>query len=167
MKTQLIRLAPVAVIAWQIFAGPAFAQQPTASTVAVARQLVEIKGGSAMFDPVIAGVVDSGRGMLIQTNPQLSKDLNDVAAQLRTEFAVRRDEIITQAANSYAARFSEAELKDLVTFFKSPIGQKMLATEPQVLEETFRFVQQQFAPRLGEEVMNRFRAEMKKKGHNL
>ena len=43
----------------------------------------------------------------------------------------------------------------------------MLAQEPVVLDETFGFVQQHFGPRVAEEVMNRFRAEMKKKGHNL
>jgi len=42
----------------------------------------------------------------------------------------------------------------------------MLTQEPIVLDETFNFVQQ-WAPRVGEETMNKFRAEMKKKGHNL
>jgi hypothetical protein len=42
----------------------------------------------------------------------------------------------------------------------------MLEREPVVLDQTFTFMQQ-WAPRVGEEVMNRFRAEMKKKGHNL
>jgi uncharacterized protein len=166
MKNYLIRLAPL-VIACQMLAGVASAQQPTASAIAVARELVLLKGGSQMFDPVISGIVDSGRGVLMQTNPQLSKDLNDVAAQLRTEFQPRRDDILNQAARGYAQRFSEAEMKEMVTFFKSPLGQKMLVSEPQILDETFTFVQQQLAPRLGEEILNRFRAEMKKKGHNL
>ena len=43
----------------------------------------------------------------------------------------------------------------------------MQEREPAVLDQTFNFVQQQWGPRVGEEVMNRFRAEMKKKGHNL
>ena len=71
-----------------------------------------------------------------------------------------------EAAKQYASRFSDAELKELVTFFKAPLGQKMLVQEPQVLDSTFGFVQQ-WGPRVAEEVMNRFRAEMKKKGHNL
>ena len=107
------------------------------------------------------------RAALLQTNPQLAKDLNDVAAQLRTEFAPRRDELLNEAAKRYAARFSEAELKELINFFKSPLGKKMIQQEPQVLDETFSFVQQQFGPRVAEEAMNRYRAEMKKKGHNL
>ena len=119
-----------------------------------------------MFDPVVTGVIEQTKGALLQTNPQLSKDLTDVGNQLRTEFAPRRNEIINEAAKFYAARFTEQELKDVVAFYKSPAGKKMLEQEPLVLDETFTFVQQ-WQGRVGEDVMNRFRAEMKKKGHNL
>ena len=166
MNTSLIRLAPV-LIAWQMLAGAALAQQPTAAAIAVAKELVEIKGGNQMFDPVVVGIVEQTKGALLQTNPQLSKDLNDVSAQLRTELGPKGAELVTEAAKRYAQRFNEQELKELLAFFKTPLGKKMLLVEPQVLDETFSFVQQQWAPRVGEEIMNRFRAEMKKKGHNL
>ena len=166
MIKNLIRLAPVVVIACQMLAGAALAQQPTPAAIATAKELVELKGGSQMFDPVIASIVEQTKGALLQTNPQLAKDLNEVAAQLRTEFTPRRDELMNEAAKRYAARFSDAELKELVTFFKSPLGKKMITQEPQVLDETFSFVQQ-WGPRVAEEAMNRYRAEMKKKGHNL
>ncbi len=166
MKISLTRLAPVVAIACQVLAGAALAQQPTPAAIATAKELVELKGGSQMFDPVIASIVEQTKGALLQTNPQLAKDLNEVAAQLRTEFTPRRDELMNEAAKRYAARFSDAELKELVTFFKSPLGKKMITQEPQVLDETFSFVQQ-WGPRVAEEAMNRYRAEMKKKGHNL
>jgi len=166
MKISLTRLAPVVAIACQVLAGAALAQQPTPAAIATAKELVELKGGSQMFDPVIASIVEQTKGALLQTNPQLAKDLNEVAAQLRTEFTPRREELMNEAAKRYAARFSDAELKELVTFFKSPLGKKMITQEPQVLDETFSFVQQ-WGPRVAEEAMNRYRAEMKKKGHNL
>jgi uncharacterized protein len=166
MNKTLIRLAPVVVIAWQMLAGAALAQQPTAGAVAAAKELVELKGGSQMFDPVINSIVEQTKGALLQTNPQLSKDLNEVSTQLRAEFGPRRDELMNEAARRYAARFSEAELKELTNFFKSTLGKKMIMQEPQILDETFGFVQQ-WGPRVAEEAMNRFRAEMKKKGHNL
>jgi hypothetical protein len=165
MKISLTRLAPVVVIA-QMLAGAALAQQPTPAAIATAKELVELKGGSQMFDPVITSIVEQTKAALLQTNPQLAKDLNDVAAQLRTEFAPRRDELMTEAAKRYAARFSEAEMKEMTTFFKSALGKKMITQEPQILDETFSFVQQ-WGPRVAEEAMNRYRAEMKKKGHNL
>jgi hypothetical protein len=147
-------------------AGFAHAQAPSASAIATAKELVETKGGNAMFDPVIVSMVEQTKGALLQTNPQLAKDLNDVAVQLRAEFAPRKDELMNQAAKLYADRFSEQELKDMLAFYKSPLGKKMVLIEPQVLDETFNYIQQ-WGARTSEEVMNRFRAEMKKKGHNL
>jgi uncharacterized protein len=162
----LTRLAQI-VLACQLLAGGALAQQPSASAVALGRDLVEAKGANQMFEPIVLGVVEQTKAALLQTNPQLAKDLNDVANQLRAELGPRSAEIINEAGKFYAAAFTEAELKDLVAFYKSPLGKKMQEREPGVLDQTFSFVQQQWGPRLGEEVMNRFRAEMKKKGHNL
>src|SRR5947208_3994658 len=114
MIARIVRFAPV--IAFVCLLGTAHAQAPapSAAAIAAARELVETKGGGAMFDPVIISVVEQTKGALVQTNPQLSKDLNDVAAQLRTEFAGRRSELIMQAATLYADRFTEQELKDML-----------------------------------------------------
>jgi hypothetical protein len=166
MNARYLRFAPV-VLACQLFAGVALAQPaPSPAAVAAARELVELKGGTAMFDPVIVSMIEQTKNALLQTNPQLANDLNAVATQLRSEFGPRRDELMVQAAKLYAGRFTEQEIKDMVTFYKSPLGKKMIVQEPQVLDETFNYVQQ-WAPPVGEQVMNRFRAEMKKKGHNL
>jgi uncharacterized protein len=164
--TFFARLAPVAMLAWQLTAGAAQAQPPSAAAVAAARELVELKGAGTMFDPIIINMIDQTKGNLLQTNPQLAKDLNDVSTALRNEFVPRSKELLAEAAKFYAQRFTEAELKELVAFYKTPIGRKMVVQEPQALDDTFSYVQQ-WAPRVGEEVMNRFRAEMKKKGHNL
>src|SRR5437588_10203076 len=153
----LARLAPI-VLACQLLAGAALAQQPSAAAVALGRDLVEAKGANQMFEPIIRGVVEQTKGALLQTNPQLAKDLNDVATQLRNEFNPRRAELMNEAAKFYAQRFTEQELKDMLTFYKSPLGKKMIVQEPLVLDEAFNYVQQ-WAPRVGEEVMNRFRAE--------
>jgi len=162
-----LRLAAALLIACTTFSGAVLAQPaPSANAVATARDLVETKGGSAMFDPVIISVIEQTKAALLQTNPQLAKDLSDVAAQLRTEFGPKRDELLAYAAKLYADRFSEQELKDMLAFYKSPLGRKMSNVEPQVLDETFNYIQQ-WGQRVSEDVMNRFRAEMKKKGHNL
>src|SRR5947208_7579417 len=93
----LARLAPI-VLVCQLVAGGAFAQQPTPAAIATARELVETKGGSAMFEPVIMNMIEQTKGALLQTNPQLAKDLNDVGMQLRTEFSPRRNELMNEAA---------------------------------------------------------------------
>ena len=167
IATSKYRLACLAAVLFaSMYTGAALAQAPSASAVAVAKELVELKGGAAMFEPVVIGVVEQTKGALLQTSPQLSKDLTEVGNQLRTEFGPRRNDLINEAAKFYAQRFSEPELKDIVAFYKTGAGQKMLAQEPLVLDDTFAFIQQ-WQGRVSEDVMNRFRAEMKKKGHNL
>ncbi|MGB9369454.1 MAG: DUF2059 domain-containing protein [Xanthobacteraceae bacterium] len=161
------RLAALLLFACTTFGSAVLAQPaPSASAIAAARELVELKGGAQMFDPVIVSVIEQTKAALLQTNPQLAKDLNDVGAQLRAEFTPRRNELMNEAAKLYAAAFTEQEIKDMTTFYKSPLGKKMLVTEPQVLDRTFTYVEQ-WGPRVAEEAMSRFRAEMKKKGHNL
>jgi hypothetical protein len=154
------------LLACNLLAGPVHAQPATPAALAAAKELLALKGAAQMFEPVVTGVIEQTKAAILQTNPQLSKDLNDVGTQLRTEFAPRSNEILDAAAKAYAGRFTEQELKEVVTFYKSSAGKKMLQQEPLVLDETFGFVQQ-WQERVGQDVMNRFRAEMKKKGHNM
>jgi hypothetical protein len=145
---------------------PLHAQQPSAGALASARELMEIKGVQNLVNPVVIGVIEQTKGGILQTNPGLSKDLDEVSAQLRTEFGQRSSEVTNEIVRLYAQRFSEQELKEAIAFYKSPTGKKILAEEPKILDETYARVQQ-WAVRLQSEVSARVRAEMKKRGHNL
>jgi uncharacterized protein len=141
-------------------------QAPTAGAVAAARELIGAKGGAAMFDPVIPGVVESTKGSLLPTNPNLSRDLNEVSLQLRKEYESKKAELLYEVAIVYAKHFTEQELKDLVTFYKTPLGQKLLKEEPAALEESLKRAQD-WSIEFSEVVLARFRTEMKKRGHQL
>ena len=142
------------------------AQQPSAAALANARELMELKGVKNLVEPVVVGVVQQTTGTILQTNPGLSKDLDEVGAQLRTEYQPRVTEMANEIVKLYAARFTEQELKEAVAFYKSPTGKKILTEEPKILDESYARIQQ-WASRLQDEMMNRVRAEMKKRGHNL
>jgi uncharacterized protein len=142
------------------------AQQPSPAALASARELMDLKGVQNLVTPVVVGVIEQTKGVILQTNPGLTKDLDEVAAQLRNEYQPRTAEITNEILQLYAQRFSEQELKELVAFYKSPTGKKMLAEEPRILDVTYARLQQ-WASRLQDEVAVRVRAEMKKRGHNL
>ncbi len=168
MSRRLARFAgAVLLLCGSMFAaGSASAQQPTPAAVSMAKEIMDAKGSFTMFEPIVPGVIESAKNVLLQQSPNLQKDLNDVAAALRTQLAPRTAELKDEIAKIYAARFTEAELKDALTFFKSPIGQKLLLEEPRFVEASLTRAQD-WANRLSEDVMGRIRAEMKKKGHNL
>jgi hypothetical protein len=142
------------------------AQEPSPAAVAAAKELMELKGATNMFDSLIPGVIETAKNTLLRTSPHLAKDLNDVATQLRTESAGKRPEINNEMARIYAQRFTEKEIKDAVAFYKTPLGKKIVEVEPQVLEASMTRIQV-WADQFSDNVMTRFRAEMKKKGHTL
>jgi uncharacterized protein len=148
------------------FAAPATAQQPSAAALASARELMELKGVKSLVEPVVVGVIEQTKGTVLQTNPALAKDLDEVAAQLRTEYAPRTAELTNEIARLYAQRFTEQELKESVAFYKTALGKKILVEEPKILDESYARMRQ-WASKLQDEVTTRLRAEMKKRGHNL
>jgi uncharacterized protein len=164
----LNRLALIAALAlgWVVMAGTARAQTPSPGALAAAKELVGLKGGAAMFDPLIPGVIESAKNQLVPTNPQLSAPLNEVATLLHKEYGPKRTELLDIVARTYAAHFTEQDLKDIVAFYKTPAGKKMLAQEPAALKESLDAAQL-WANQFSDEVLERFKAEMRKKGYKL
>jgi hypothetical protein len=166
----LARLAVAAMLglgSLSLLSGPGLAQKiPTPQQIATARELLTLKKGDVVFNPIIDGVVETVKNVFLPTNPQLSKELNEVALQLRKEYASKRPELLNEVARVYAERFTEAELKGLVVFYKSSLGQKMVKEEPGIIDESLRRAQT-WGDALSGTVMTRFREEMKKKGHPI
>ena len=89
-----------------------------------------------------------------------------MAENLRKAFAPRTNDLLNDISWLYATRFSEAELKEIVTFYRTPTGKKVIVEEPIVFDDAMTGLkgwQEKFA----EEVIARFRVEMKKRGHDL
>jgi hypothetical protein len=149
-----------------VLAGSAQAQQPTPAGISMAKELIALKGASTMYDPVVRGVVEQAKNVLLRTNPMVGKDLNEVTAKLHTEYASKVTELREIVARVYASRFSEQELKEALAFYRTPLGKKLIEQEPKILDQTMADAQA-WGEKLSQEVMNRMRAEMKKRGHEL
>ena len=141
-------------------------QQPSAAALALAKEVLAVKGSVRLLDPVVNGVIEQTRSLFMRTNFMLQKDLNDVAGELRNELAPRRDVLINDVATLYARRFTEQEMKDTLAFYNSPLGQKLIIEEPQFVDQSLQYAQL-WANKLSEEVIAKFRAGMKKRGHDL
>jgi len=57
------------------------------------------------------------------------------------------------------------ELKDMITFYKTPLGQKMIEQEPKAGEASTKRAQI-WIDKYAETVIAKMRAEMRKRGHN-
>ena len=146
--------------------GPAQPPQVAPAQLVLAKQIVDIKGVKTMFAPLVRGVVQKTKDTVMQTNFMWGKDLNEIAAQIEKEYQPRGDEIVDATARYYASHFTEAELKQILAFYQSPVGKKMLVEEPKALDESMAYAGS-WGASLSIEVMSKLRAEMKKRGHDM
>ena len=141
-------------------------QQASPGALAAAKEILAMKNAAAMYANAVPNVVEQTKNALIQQNLNYQKDLNEVAVIVAKSLAGREKEIGDGMANIYANEFSEQELKDLVTFYKSPLGAKLLSTEPRAIQFSMSYMNQ-WALQFANQVNVQFRAEMKKRGKEI
>jgi hypothetical protein len=122
-----------------------------------------MKNASAMYAAAVPNIVQQTKDQLLQSNLNYQKDLNEVAVIVAQKLNGREKEIGEGMAQVYASQFTEQELKDLVTFYKSPLGQKLLSTEPKAIQMSMGYMNQ-WAQQFAETVNGEFRSEMRKRG---
>jgi hypothetical protein len=179
-RAKIMVTALMAVLAFA--AAPLHAQQPAAkqpapaaapalkqaspAALAAAKEILAMKNASQMYAAAVPNIVDQTKVALIQSNLNYQKDLNEVAIIVAKNLAGKEQEIGEGMAKIYANEFTEQELKDLVTFYKSPLGQKLLATEPRAIQFSMSYMNQ-WAQVFAQSVNEQFRAEMKKRGKDI
>jgi hypothetical protein len=156
-------------------AAPALAQaqqqaiplkEASPAAIAAAKEILAMKNASAMYANAVPNIVEQTKNALLQANLNYQKDLNEVAIIVAKNLAGREKEIGDGMAKVYANEFTEQELKDLVTFYKSPLGQKLLASEPRAIQFSMSYMNQ-WAQVFAETVNAAFRGEMRKRGKEI
>ena len=136
------------------------------AALAAAKEILTMKNASAMYANAVPNLVQQTKNVLMQSNLNYQKDLNEVAVIVAKNLAGREKEIGEGMAQVYANEFTEQELKDLVNFYKSTLGQKLLASEPRAIQFSMSYMNQ-WAQQFAETINGQFRAEMKKRGKEI
>ena len=138
----------------------------SASAMQAARDLLAVKNVSMVYNGAVPNIIERAKAQLLANNLNYQKDLNEIAQTIAQEHAGKEKEIGEQMAKIYANDFTEQEMKDLTAFYKSPLGQKVLQTEPKSIQQSMAFMGQ-WAQSFGESVVGEFRAQMQKRGKPL
>ena len=148
------------------------AQQPqalkpgTPACMAAARDILQMKNASALYANAVPNIVTQTKDQLLSTNLNYQKDLNEVAVIVAQKMVGKEKEIGEGMAQIYCNEFTEKELIDLVAFYKSPLGQKLLASEPRAIQFSMSYMNS-WAQNFAEVVNGEFRAEMRKRGKQI
>jgi uncharacterized protein len=159
------RLATTAAALFML-ASPAFAQgQPSASHLALAREVAIASGMTRSFDAMTEPLLGQLQQMNV-TRPEIKQDLEQVVTVLRPEVEQHKQKMVDNAARAFATRMTEAELKEVAAFYKTPAGKKYVEMQPLLLDDIVKDLAT-WTQNVSEYIMIRARAEMGKRGHQL
>jgi hypothetical protein len=101
------------------------------------RALMELVGAHDLVQDGANNAIEQSREKLLATVPNNEKGrafVNAFAASYQKKFDV--DEVTEQLASIYDKHFTEDEIKGLLQFYGSPLGQKVAAEMPKIGRET-------------------------------
>jgi len=107
--------------ALSLIAAPALAQTaPDPQRLALARQIFEVQGGATSAAAAIRGMQKSMAESL--PTPEARQRMAEAMDSMVTAVLPR---LYDELASFYASDFTEGQLKDILSFYKSPTGQAM------------------------------------------
>ncbi len=115
---------------------PAGAQTDDSEAVRLARAILEATHTANIGEQVLGQVTKLVENSLAQANPGRQKDIDAVVTEsLVPEFRKSFPALNDKTAQIYAGIFSVEDLKQLLTFYQSPLGRKLLQNQPEITRQ--------------------------------
>lgn len=149
-----------------VSAVPAFAQEVTPDQLALARKYVDLTDKVDVYGTSIVDMAAQTLQQILRLNPAIGDQATAAVTDVVKGYKARRSDLIDQMARVYAQQFTADELQQIVTFYSSPVGQK-LATANLGINQQLTKVMQLFQANLSNEFYAKVRAELKDKGIQL
>jgi hypothetical protein len=136
------------------------------AALALSKEIIALKQANILYGGAVSGIVTQVKQEFLKSNLDKQRDLEEVSVIVVKEFTGRENEIGEAIAKLYAAGFTEQELRDLLAFFKSPLGKKLIENEPKAMDLSGVYMNA-WAQKFADDVTTRFKAEMKKRGKEI
>ncbi len=164
-----MRHAIVAVFVALLLIGPAGAQSsqrgdtPPPESLAAARELVAVMKATDQFKALLPIVLQGIKPAVVQGRPNVEKDFDTILPVILDGARQRVDRLADILADIYARNFSVDEIHDLIAFYQTPTGQKLLQRQPVVARESMA-AGQQWGRQLVDELRQQINDELRKRG---
>lgn len=111
------------------------AAQISAEKLNLASELIEVSGASRMFsnsDGMIAAIFAQFRKSGINIDGDTETELKKICSE---ELEAAKPGLLEQYREIYARHFSEADMRDMIAFYKSAAGQHVVTEMPAIMRE--------------------------------
>ena len=161
-----LRVLATALFAIVAALAPVEAQAPDAERLAAAKELMQIAGVAKQFDEVMPVLAQRLGESFVVVAPDKADLIREVFAQMAVKFVDRKGELIDQIAGLYAEKLTLEDLTAIMGFYKSPVGAKFIAVQPEMARQSMA-LGQRWGAQIGREIEAEARRELKKRGIDL
>jgi uncharacterized protein len=157
----------IAVLVSLVVGYPVVAQ-PRASedAMAAARSFVDASGAAAQFDQVMPLMADQLSKAFRSLAPNRAREIDEAMAEVVKRFVTRKSELIDEIAAIYADKLSVDDLREITKFYQTGAGRRMVEALPEVTRRAAA-VGQTWGQRIGAEIANEMRRELRRRGIDL
>ncbi|WP_438279043.1 DUF2059 domain-containing protein [Nitrobacter sp.] len=145
---------------------PARAETPSPESIAAAKELVATIKLGEQFKSLMPTIMTTLKPAIVQGRANVERDYDAMIPMLLQSFQSRMDELSDAVVQVYASNFTADDLRALIVFYKTPVGQKFLQKTPLLAQQTMA-VGQQFGRSVASEIRTRMIEELRKKGHAI
>src|SRR5262245_8281684 len=112
-------------------AGTVFAQQPLSSHDQAVLDLIKLTKADQQMMTATENIADA----MANSNPMLAQ-FRDVLVEWTRKY-MTWNEMLPHVVKLYKETFTESEIRELITFYQTPVGQKVLAKMPELTQKGF------------------------------
>ena len=132
--------------------------------VAKAKEMLAVSRQLQTLDAILVPISQSMEGLLERANPGREKDVREFMLKYYLpEVHKRLPEIGDLMAELWARYFTAAELDQLIAFYKSDIGQKVVSLQPRLFQDGMQ-LGTHWGERIGREALLKMEPELKNRG---
>jgi hypothetical protein len=135
---------------------------PDPDTIAAAKELIIASRAMDQFKLMLPRMAQAMKPAVLSGRPQMEGDFDVIIAVLLKGMSTRIDDLMDQIALVYARHFTGDELRQLATFYRTPVGQKFLQTQPALMQEGGT-IGQNWGRTIGGEMQSQINEELRKR----
>ena len=164
---KLPSLAAVGILLFALHhGGPSAAQSASPEQMTAARELIAAMRAADQFKSIIPVLMQQLRPAIVQGRPEVERDYDTMVPVMLEIFNTRSGEMIEAVAAIYARNFTVDEMQQVISFYRTPVGQKLLDKLPAIFQESLA-IGTKFGQAVASELQNRLIEELRKRGHKI
>lgn len=165
-KRLSLLIAALLAVTMSVPALPAAAQEIAPEHLALARQYIDLTDKGGVYEGMLLSTAIDTMRTIVSQNPELVDQTDEAIKKTLDTYREKKGELLDQFARVYALNFSLDELRVIVDFYNSTVGQK-LATANASLNDSIQTVVGVFDANLKREFYAKVRAELKAAGFDV